>query len=233
MNKTVTENDSGSEAETVKPFMKIDEEMLKKLSQEISQQVKRNLNVNEQKIVEHEAKSKARNDLNLNQTNLNFDIPSSKSKDQTVKNDKSDNDDDSDKTLNDGNNSSGRQNPRRGKMLNMEMKFIQEGGTLSDLAASTDWLKKIPAASSKSSTDSLEEKVKSDPSLNVYTDVEGNLHPMSELTDLLNGLKKIIGSSDEAKEVEIVTPVMAEDTTTTTFSTSTTTPQRTHSDNRT
>ena len=51
MNKTVTENDSGSEAETVKPFMKIDEEMLKKLSQEISQQVKRNLNVNEQKIV--------------------------------------------------------------------------------------------------------------------------------------------------------------------------------------
>ena len=51
MNKTVTENDSGSEAETVKPYMKIDEEMLKKLSQEISQQVKRNLNVNEQKIM--------------------------------------------------------------------------------------------------------------------------------------------------------------------------------------
>ena len=73
------------------------------------------------------------------------------------------------------------QSSRQGKsMLNMEVKFVQEGGILSDLAASSDWLRAIPAAVSRSNG-SLEEKVLQDKTLDVYTDVNGNLHSISEL----------------------------------------------------
>jgi len=115
---------------------------------------------------------------------------------------------------------------RHGKALNMEMKFVQEGGTLADLAVSTDWLKKIPAAISANSSESLEEKVLKDPTLDVYTDVNGNLHSVSELNSLLASLKRQVQPEVLREEhlVEIVTPQMIdEDTTTATTTTTTTT----------
>jgi hypothetical protein len=154
--------------------MKIDEEMLKRLSVEITQQFKRNLDtdstgkdpdsagkdpdsVGKDPDLTGKDPDLTRRDPDLTRHNPNvtrINTNSTKTDPDLTLKDPSRNG-----SGNGGESVERGQSSRRGKMLNMEMKFVQDGGILSDLATTTDWLKTIPAASSKSS-ESLEEKVK-------------------------------------------------------------------------
>jgi hypothetical protein len=168
--------------------MKIDEEMLKRLSVEITQQFKRNLDpdstgkdpnltgndpdsVRKDPDLTRKDPDLTRRDQDLTRHNpdvTRITTDSARTDPDLTRRVTNSTRTDPDLTLKDpSRNGSGNggesaergQSSRRGKMLNMEMKFVQDGGILSDLATTTDWLKTIPAASSKSS-ESLEEKVK-------------------------------------------------------------------------